>query len=74
MKSPPMDWHAILAHPRWQLILWAVCIGLGMFLEIFAAIRGRKYVTFTYMVKKGAPRWAVAAVLGWLVWHFLIEP
>jgi hypothetical protein len=75
MKSPPMQWHEITSqHPHWFLWSWAACVGLGIFLETYAVVRGRKYPTFTTLVKKGAPRWAVAAVLGWLAWHFLIEP
>jgi len=29
--------------------------------------------TFTRLVKDNIPRWAVAAFLGWLTWHFLVE-
>lgn len=67
-----MDWHSILQTSHAQLWLWVACISLGIVAETIGIVRGRQYVTFTTLVKKGAPRWAVAAVLGWLSWHFLI--
>lgn len=69
-----MDWHHIGATSHAQLYLWLACVTLGVIAESVGIVRGRHYVTFTTLVKYGAPRWLVAAILGWLTWHFLIQP
>jgi hypothetical protein len=68
-----MDWQALLAHVHWHLYLWALIGILFAFAEFYAVFKGRKYATFTYLVKRGIPRWLVAAILGWLCYHFLIQ-
>ena len=68
------DWRALWQTSHWQLYGWLL-LGIGfVVLEANAVIRGRRYATLTTVVKKGFPRWALAAFLGWLVWHFLIAP
>jgi hypothetical protein len=73
LKNPPLAWNDILAKEHWHLYLWMLTGILFGVCEFIAIIRGKKDATFTYIVKKGVPRWLVAAVLGWLTYHFLIE-
>lgn len=72
LKEPPLDWHGILATSHVTLWVWALTGILFAGNEFWAVWKGRQYATFTTIVKKGVPRWLVAAILGWLVYHFLI--
>jgi hypothetical protein len=69
-----VDWHALWATSHWQIYGWLICGLLFLALEANGIIRGRKYATLTTVVKKGCPRWILAAFFGWLLWHFFIEP
>jgi hypothetical protein len=72
VKPAPLDWHAIWQHHHWHLYLWFAWALLFVFLETLSIVDGH-YASFTYIVKKGVPLWVVAAVLGWIGYHFLID-
>jgi hypothetical protein len=68
------DWHSLWQTSHTQIYGWLL-VGIGFIaLETNAIVRGRKYATLTTLVKKGCPRWILAAFLGWITWHFLIAP
>lgn len=55
------------------LIGWIVIIGAGLAWEAVAFRMGdtETWPTLTRVVREHAPKWFLAASLGWLVWHFL---
>lgn len=60
-------------YPHWNTIFWLALIGVGAWLEIEGVAHGR-LSTFTDLIRRSVPTWIRAAVLGLLVFHFLIDP
>ncbi len=57
---------------HWDYVALCVAMSILFVLEMLGVF-GKHYVTITYVVRTYMPAWARAMVLGWLVFHFLIQ-
>ena len=57
---------------RWDTTAMCAALAVVFVFEMFGIFTDR-YVTITAIVRGVLPRWARAAVLGWLAWHFLSQ-
>jgi hypothetical protein len=58
---------------KWNLIAWCVWAGAFFVLEFWGIYHARNSATLTYLTLHSVPKWVIAGVLGWLVYHFLIQ-
>jgi len=56
-----------------DLVCWAVILIAALILEIVGLARPSE-ATFTELVRRWVPMFLRAMILGWLNWHFLIDP
>lgn len=59
--------------PAWNRVLWLCVIALAFALE-FLGIFNTREATLTQLIKETLPAPFRAMVLGWLCYHFLIQP
>jgi hypothetical protein len=55
----------------WAWTLWLIEFGV---LETIGLIKRGNGMTFTFFLEHHAPRWFLAAFIGWLTYHFLVAP
>jgi len=55
----------------WAWLLWLIAFGV---LETIGLVKHRDAMTFTFFLQHHAPRWALAMLIGWFMYHFLIAP
>lgn len=61
------------AYPHWDTVGWLAIIGVGTVWELYGVKYGR-LTTFTDFIRQTVPVWIRSAILGLLVYHFLIDP
>lgn len=65
-------WNEVARHSWWNVAGWFVWVAMFIVLEITAARAPSKRLTFTMFAVDLVPRWAIAAFIGWMAYHFLI--
>jgi hypothetical protein len=60
----------------WEAYCWVAWLFAFVVLEGIALKLAHKRgaMTLTYFVEHHAPRWLLAAFIGWLAYHFLVSP
>ena len=58
-----MNWEA------WAWVGWLAAFGI---LEALGLVVRHNTMTLTFFIEHHFPRWFLAAVLGWLTYHFLV--
>lgn len=58
--------------PLWNVLAWAAWALAFAVLE-FMGVFNRRYATLTYLSLHTIPRWALAMIMGWLVYHFIVQ-
>ena len=58
--------------PLWNLIAWAVWAAMFAVLETMG-VKSNKYATLTYLALHTVPAAILAAFLGWLAYHFIVQ-
>jgi hypothetical protein len=58
-----MNWEA------WAWVTWILAFAV---LETVGLLRRPDGMTLTYFLENHVPRWAMASLIGWLAYHFLI--
>lgn len=58
---------------HWDIVAMLLSLGVVLGFEMLGIFTDR-YVTITWLTRTYIPRWILAAVWGWLGWHFLIRP
>jgi hypothetical protein len=59
--------------PLWNRIIWLVVIGLAFALEFLGIFRPGE-ATLTALIKATIPTAFRAMIVGWLAYHFVIQP
>jgi hypothetical protein len=63
---------ALSSFKHWDVVALLVALLIVFVLEMMGVF-GEQYVTITAVVRSYIPMWARAMILGWLVFHFLID-
>ena len=58
---------------RWDVIAMLAALAVVTGFELLGVFTDR-YVTITYLCRTYIPKWALAAIWGWLGWHFIWRP
>lgn len=61
---------------NWEGYAWIAWLALFAIFEAIGLLMRHvnEGMTLTYFVEKHVPRWILAAFLGWLSYHFLVQP
>ena len=57
---------------RWDIVAMSLALAVVFTFEMLGVFSSR-YVTITAIVRAYLPKWVRAMVLGWLVYHFMVE-
>lgn len=68
-----MDLKFLHTVPRWDQIAWACWVVAFFVLETIGFLQKGHATTFTNVSKAVVPRWAIAMVIGWLWYHYLVQ-
>lgn len=56
----------------WEAFAWIAWLCAFGVLETIGLMKRHDAMTLTFFVEHHFPRWALAALLGWMTYHFLI--
>jgi hypothetical protein len=59
----PMNWEG------YAWVIWLCAFGV---LEFIGLVKHGNAMTLTFFIQHHVPRWALAAFIGWLTYHFLV--
>ena len=59
---------------NWEGWAWVAWYAAFCVLEAIGLWKRQDAMTLTYFTEHHAPRWLLAAFLGWLTYHFLVAP
>jgi hypothetical protein len=60
-------------YPHWDMVLMCIALAIVFGFEMLGVSQPGKYVTITSIVKQTCPKWVLAMVWGWLLYHFIIQ-
>lgn len=64
--------HALTKFAHWDVAALLVAMLIVFVLEMMGVF-GKQYVTITAVIRTYVPMWARAMILGWMMFHFLID-
>jgi hypothetical protein len=57
---------------NWEAYAWIAWLASFAVLEAIGLARRADAMTLTFFIEHHCPRWFLAALLGWLTYHFLV--
>jgi hypothetical protein len=60
-------------YANWNLYCWLILFVWAFTIEMMGIFHGAPDATLTYLIRTTLPAWVRAMLLGWLVYHFLIQ-